>query len=223
MKAVSSSSSRDRRRFDEKPVIRPGQKSGVQDLCIDFATSQTSDVGGGLVKKLPAFALTGLGLALAGTAFAAGPRTHVMNVSLPDGSVARVEYVGDVAPKVTIAPVQLPDGQLAGGFVPSFAGFDRVIEQMNRETEAMIRQAQQISAQPGRPMMDIAGFGTLPAGANSVSVVSFSNGGSACTRTTEVVSQGAGKPPKVTTSVSGNCGSAVQPGTGPATGAIDRT
>ena len=45
--------------------------------------------------------------AIAGTAIAANSETHVMNVSLPDGSVAHVQYVGDVAPKVTVEPGRL--------------------------------------------------------------------------------------------------------------------
>ena len=44
---------------------------------------------------------------------------------------------------------------------------------------------------------------TCPAGETSTTVVSVSNGGATCTRTTESVSQGPGKPPKVTSSVSG--------------------
>jgi hypothetical protein len=76
--------------------------------------------------------------------------------------------------------------------------------------------------------MNVASYGNLPAGANSVSVVTVSNGGASCTRTTEVVSQGAGKPPKVTTKVSGNCGGAApQPAPHappqPAPAALDRT
>src|SRR5438445_57873 len=59
--------------------------------------------------------------------------------------------------------------------------------------------------------LTIGSYGNLPAGADSVSVVTVSNGRSSCTRSTEVVSQGAGKPPKVTTNVSGNCGPAAQP------------
>ena len=55
--------------------------------------------------KLPALALAGMAAAaIAGTAIAADPATHVMNVQLPDGSVAHVQYVGDVAPKVTVEP-----------------------------------------------------------------------------------------------------------------------
>ena len=51
------------------------------------------------MRTLPALAFVSVAAAaLAGTAIAASPKTHVMNVPLPDGSVARVEYVGDVAP-----------------------------------------------------------------------------------------------------------------------------
>ena len=49
--------------------------------------------------------------------------------------------------------------------------------------------------------MDIASYGSLPEGSSSVSVTSVSNGASTCTRTTEVVSQGNGKPPASTATI----------------------
>jgi hypothetical protein len=165
--------------------------------------------------KLPAILVAGTAAAIAGTALAAAGNSHVMNVSLPDGSVAHVEYVGNVPPKVTVAPAPLAHDAWMSG-VPSFAGFDRMFEQMDRqmrEIEQMARQPMGTSGVvPGMaPGMNVASYGNLPAGADSVSVVSVSNGASTCTRTTEVVSQGAGKPPKVTTNVSGNCGAQSQP------------
>jgi len=162
------------------------------------------------VRKLPAFALAGVAAALAGTAFAATPKTHVMNVPLPDGSVARVEYVGEVAPKVTVAPRPLADvGSPWAMRLPSFAGFDRMMAEMQRRSEEMMRQAQQMAHQPvdpGGAAPYIASYRNLPAGETSTTVVSVSNGGATCTRTTETVSQGAGKAPKVTSSVTGDCG-----------------
>jgi hypothetical protein len=162
------------------------------------------------VRKLPVFAFAGVAAAaLAGTAFAAGPKTHVMNVPLPDGSIARVEYVGDVAPKVTVAPRPLADAAMPWAMpFPSFAGFDRMIAEMQRQSQEMMRQAQQMARRPAGAAPYIASYGDLPAGGTSTTVVSVSNGGATCTRTTEVVSQGAGKPPKVTSSVSGQCASA---------------
>ena len=176
------------------------------------------------MRKLPAVALAGAAVcALAGTAIAASPKapatsTHVMNVPLPDGSVARVEYVGNVAPKVTVEPRPFAEAASPWGMAfPSFAGFDRMMAEMQRQSDQMIRQAQEMAKHPdatgARPY--IASYGNLPAGQTSTTVVSVSNGGSTCTRTTEVVSQGAGKAPKVTSSVSGQCGTPAAPSGGP--------
>ena len=163
--------------------------------------------------KLPALAFAGAAAAaLAGTAIAASPKSHVMTVPLADGSMVRVQYVGDVAPTVTLAP--RAGGDAASNWAmpfPSFAGFDRMIEQMQRQSQEMVRQAQQMARQPIGAAPYIASYGNLPAGETSTSVVSVSNGGVTCTRSTEVVSQGPGKPPKVTSSVSGQCGAAPQP------------
>jgi len=61
------------------------------------------------------------------------------------------------------------------------------------------------------PGLNVAAYGNAPAGTESVTVVSTSNGGKTCTRTTEVTSQGPGKPPKVVTNVSGDCAGVAAP------------
>lgn len=173
--------------------------------------------------KLRDIALTSIAAAaLAGTAIAAAPKTHVMNVPLPDGSVARVEYVGDVAPKVTVAPAQLPGDYWSTGMFPSFAGFDRMFEQMDRQMRQVEQMAHAPAAGTGNGL-NIASYGSLPEGASSVTVVSVSNGSGTCTRTTESVSQGAGKPPKVTTKVSGDCGPAGSAAPQSAPGPVDHS
>jgi len=182
--------------------------------------NQLEDVS---VTRLPAIVLTGVAAAaLAGTAIAASPKTHVMNVPLPDGSVARVEYVGDVAPRVTVAPRPIAAmgdwGPQAMPF-PSFAGFDRMMEQMQRQSQEMIRRAQEMSRHPGVAAPYVASYGNMPAGQTSTTVVTISNNGRTCTRSTEVVSQGPGKPPKVTSNASGQCDGAAAAPTGP----INRT
>jgi hypothetical protein len=173
------------------------------------------------VRKLPAFAFAGVAaIMIAGAAVAAAPRTHKMDVPLPDGSVAHVEYVGDIAPRVTVEPRTYASG--AGPWAmsfPSFAGFDRMIQEMNRRTEEMMRQANEMTHRPVGAAPYIASYGDLPAGGTSTTIVSVSNGGGTCTRTTEVVSQGAGKAPKVTSNVSGQCGAAAAP----TPGSVNRT
>ena len=163
------------------------------------------------MRKLPLIA-GAAAIALAGAAYAAKPQSHVMDVPLADGSVVHVEYVGDVPPKVTLAPRSTAaDAWMPA--LPAFGSIDRMIGEMNRQADAMVRQAQEMSRQAatGAPGLNVAAYGNAPAGVTSTSVVSVSNGAGTCTRTTETVSQGPGKPPKVTSSVSGNCGPSAAP------------
>jgi hypothetical protein len=189
-------------------------RSGWRD-SFRASNNQPEDV---FVRKLPAFAFGGVAAAvLAGAAVAATPKTHSMDVTLPDGSVAHIEYAGDVAPKVTIVPRSTVAADAPWGMAfPSFAGFDRMFEQMQRQSQEMIRRAQEMQRRPGVAAPYIASFGDMPAGeSSSTTVVSVSNGGATCTRTTQMVSQGAGKPPKVTSNVSGQCGDSRQTPSGP--------
>jgi hypothetical protein len=155
------------------------------------------------MRKAYGLVLAGLGAAIAGAAVAASRDFHIMNVPLPDGSTARVEYVGNVAPKVTVVPAP----------IGAFGMFDRGMSDMQRQIDAMMRQVNAMAKAPvaGVPGFNVAAYGNAPAGSQSVTVVSTSNGAKTCTRTTEVTSQGAGKPPKVVTNVSGDCGSVPAP------------
>jgi len=155
------------------------------------------------MRKAFGLVLAGLGAAaIAGAAVAASRDSHVMNVPLPDGSTARVEYVGEVAPKVTVVPVP----------AAPFGMFDHSMFDMQRQIDTMMRQIDVMARSPmavtGTQGMNVAAYGNAPAGSQSVTVVSTSNGSKTCTRTTEVTSQGAGKPPKVVTNVSGDCDTA---------------
>ncbi|MGN6147885.1 MAG: hypothetical protein ACTHPD_05040, partial [Rhizomicrobium sp.] len=73
-------------------------------------------------------------LALAGTAaWAASSDVHHMTVRLADGSVANIEYTGDVAPKVSIregAPMSLADFAPLPRAAP-FADFQQIDAMMN--------------------------------------------------------------------------------------------
>ena len=79
----------------------------------------------------------------------------------------------------------------------------------------MMRQIDSMARVPvaGVPGMNVAAYGNMPAGTQSVTVVSTSSGARTCTRTTEVRAEGAGKPPKVSTNITGDCarGAAPQP------------
>jgi hypothetical protein len=155
-----------------------------------------------LMRKAFGLVVAGVGAAaIAGAAVAASRDTHILNVPAPDGSTVRVEYVGDVAPKVTVVP---------GPVVAPFGLFDRSAFDIQRQIDAMMRQVDTMAKMPiaGTPGLNVAAYGNAPAGSESVTVVSTSNGAKTCTRTTEVTAQGVGKPPKVATNVSGDCGTA---------------
>ena len=155
--------------------------------------------------KARAIVLAGLGaVVLTGAAAAASRDTHILNVPLPDGSTARVEYVGNVAPKVTVMPAPM-----SPAFMP-FGLFDRSAYDIEREIDAMMRQVNDMAAHatPVTPGLNVAAYGNAPAGSSSVTIVTTSNGTQTCTRRTEVTSEGPGKAPKVLSSLSGDCGGA---------------
>src|SRR3954447_575906 len=115
------------------------------------------------MRKAFRLVLAGLGaVALAGAAAAASQDHHTMNVPLPDGSTAKVEYVGDVAPKVTVVPAPLS----------SFGLFDRSMFDIQRQIDAMMKQADAMARMPlaGAPGMNVAAYGNAPAGTQSVTV-----------------------------------------------------
>lgn len=159
------------------------------------------------MRNLSKIALASLLAAgLAGGAVAAARGAHVMTVSLPDGSVAKVEYVGDVAPKVVVEPSAGPQLGLPAGF--GIPPIDGLFASMDREMAAAMGQIDQLSRQPLGSLgtgATLAGLGSAPAGTTSYSTVSISQNGRTCSRSTEVIGQGAGKPPKVISNVSGDC------------------
>lgn len=145
-------------------------------------------------------------LAIAGTAIA-GDRAHVMNVALPDGSVAQVHYVGDVAPRIMVAPAQPLFPIALGGGAP-FAMLDRIAAQMDAQIGLMLRQASSLAtAQPtATARISQAALGALPPGTVSYSMTSYASGnGASCSQSVQVTSLGAGQPPKVVRQNAGDC------------------
>jgi hypothetical protein len=159
------------------------------------------------MPKLAMLAIAGAAAIAATGAHAAKGDKHVMDVPVPGGSTVHIEYYGDVAPTVTVAPRPFAGIGAWPLAADPFPRIDAMIERMNRATRMMreqIRQAQSRAAS-GLPPANVVSYGTAPAGANSVSIVTVSNGRGTCTRTTEVTSQGPGKPPRVVSKVSGTC------------------
>jgi hypothetical protein len=167
-------------------------------------------------------ALAGAGtVALAGSALAAERAMHVMNVNLPDGSVAHVRYFGDVAPKVELVPIS--QGVPVALIDPraAFAGFDQLFADFDRQQAAMMQHvaAMQEQAASAGGKLDPAVIGAVPAGGTvSYSFTSYSSGGDAkgggCTQSYQMTSYGNAQP-KVVSQTVGDCGKAARFGTAP--------
>lgn len=148
-------------------------------------------------------------IAVAGTATAAANDSRVIAVDLPDGSRARIEYKGDVAPNITVEPAtRLVPVRLAyPALTAPVALIDRIAADMDRQMDAMFRQARMLDAAAARgATLDRTAFGTLPAGTVSYRFVSTSTGNGVCSRSVQVTSLGADQQPKVVSSSSGDCG-----------------
>ena len=150
--------------------------------------------------------LAGGALAMAGVAVAAD-RTHVLNVAMPDGSIAHIRYVGDVAPRVVVAPAADVMPVAFIGEASPFAMFDRVAAQMDAQMDAMLHQVSALSAAPltGGGVSEAA-LKSAPAGTVSYSFTSFSSGnGASCSQSVQVTSLGTNQAPKVERQSAGDC------------------
>lgn len=156
------------------------------------------------MRKSRKFILAGTAAVLALGTGAAAAETHRMNVSLPDGSIAQVEYEGEVAPRVIVVPAA---ARLGASYDP-FAAFDRIAAQMEAQRQAMLLRmaalqqaaAEAASANPGQMTV----VGDLPAGVH-YTMVSSTTDASGCTQTVRYSSDGSGEQPKVTRASTGAC------------------
>lgn len=152
--------------------------------------------------------LAGLGtFALAGSAVAAERAMHVMNVNLPDGSVAQVRYAGDTPPKIALVPVEraIPVALIESPFV----GFDQIFADMDRQAAAMMQQAAALQAlAPTGGKIDQAALKAMPAG-SSYSFTSYSSSNGGCTQSYQMTAYGNAEP-KVVSQSSGDCSKAGQ-------------
>lgn len=144
-------------------------------------------------------------LTLGGVAFAAADNHHVLNVALPDGSVAQIHYAGNVAPRVRIAPVA--DIMPVAVFADPFAMMDRISYAMDRQMDAMLRQASLMAhAAPANGPLSEAALKSLPPGTVSYSFTSYSNGnGATCSQSVQVTALDSNQPPKVERQSQGDC------------------
>jgi len=144
------------------------------------------------------------------TAAASAQAVHEFTVQLPGGGIEHVRYTGDAKPVVVVLPASPFAAAFAQPFWPSFARFDQMQAQMDREMNAMLTEARamQQAAQSGTLN---ASFGNLPRGAVEYTQISTWNGHGMCTRTVRMTEPEAGGQLQTVSSTSGDCGSNAAP------------
>lgn len=175
------------------------------------------------MKRIPKFFLAGAAVAvLAGTA-ALADNLHHMTVTAPDGGRVQVDYVGDTAPTVRFLTPQMIRGQTPvwspfAEMERISAAMDAISAQMDRQMAISLYQARQMTAQPA-PGLNSAEIQSLPAGTQSWSVTTISNGKNVCTHSVRVVSRGNDAKSQVISNSSGDC-NALPLNAAPATKAV---
>jgi hypothetical protein len=145
--------------------------------------------------------------ALASAALAAGAteKFHNLMVALPDGSVQHIRYTGNVEPQIVILPASAQSApvSLFDDFDAPFVELDRMVAEMNRRSDALLRQAAMLAN--GKAGVNSAVITNMPAGSVSYSFVSTSSGNGFCSQSLQVTSYGANQKPKVVSQSSGDC------------------
>lgn len=149
-------------------------------------------------------------IAIMGTALAASNDNRVMTVNLPDGSLARIAYKGDVAPTVRIEqPLHFGPVRFLDPFDDApFTATEQLFADMNRRAATMLSEVNALEHMPLQQAgaRDWAGFGKLPGETISYRFVSSGDGSHVCSRAWRLTSQGPNLQPKLVSSSSGDCG-----------------
>src|SRR5690242_8690057 len=163
---------------------------------------------GNFMRLMSKVLLGGLATAaLAGSAVAAEHAVHVMNVAMPDGSVAKVRYVGDTPPQIRVVPVRVAPMMPVAMIDPGFAAMDRMMVAMDAQADAMMRQAAMLQQMPAGAPLQHADMRTVPGGTVSYSYVSTTSSGG-CTQTVRATSNGSSDQPQVIRTSAGTCDNA---------------
>ena len=140
-----------------------------------------------------------------GTALALAQPLQPMMVWLPDGSLAQIQYAGNVPPWVAFAPEPLAAGYY--GPASTFAMLDRISAEMDREMDALmgdVGMAPPPLVSPG--YMFNFDMRNLPPGAAQYSFVSTMAGdGNYCMHSMEITRAASGARPHLVTHTSGDC------------------
>lgn len=148
----------------------------------------------------------------ASTAVAAdkAPSVHEMTIRLPGGAIERIQYTGDVAPRVVVRSdpfeVSWPNAAIFWS-TPSLAELDRFSAAMDRQLDVLFRQAQALALAPlpNSGSVTETALRNVPPGTSSYTFTSTFTGRGVCTQSVRIIAPANGAKPQVVSNKSGDC------------------
>ena len=152
-------------------------------------------------------------LTLAGSPSLAADKStspHEITIRLPGGAIERIQYTGDVTPRVVVQSDPF-HGTWPSAAVfwstPSFAAVDRFSAEMNREMDVLFREAQAlaVATMPNSGSVTETALRNLPPGTSSYTFTSTFTGRGFCTQSVQITAPANGAKPQVVSRKSGDC------------------
>src|SRR5690606_9559420 len=157
-------------RREAPPFLHAGQVTRGSASANRFSSASLTARRKTMRRQRVAILASAAAIVAASAAPALASERNRLNVALPVASLAQVDYVGDVAPTVTLVPVETR----APVVFDPFARMDRIAAIMEARHRAMMRQVAALQDLAARaeaaPGLTVAG--ALPAGARYTMVSS---------------------------------------------------
>ena len=173
-----------------------------------------------LVGKVLLAGAAAAALAAATAAYAGSrPAVHHLALTVPGYGVERIDYTGNVAPRVVMVPsLSLSAAAWPAGVAwqqSPFAMMHSIAAQMDAMSRAMDRQMaasfagmQSLQNFALQAQSNPAILASMPSGGEDYSVISTVSANGICARSVTITSNGAGAKPQVVSRTSGDCGAA---------------
>ena len=139
-----------------------------------------------------------------------GTPRYEITIPLPGGGTEHIQYTGNVAPQVRFNSLPFavvwPD-RTAFWVDPSFAAFDRMSAEMDRQIDALFQQTRSLTfaPMPDSQGLSEAALKSLPPGSSSYSWISTFTGDHVCTQMLQITAPVNGGKPEVVSNQSGDC------------------
>jgi hypothetical protein len=157
-------------------------------------------MGRTIMSRLPRALFAGIAAIASATAAGAAEQWNTTSIALPDGSVAEIEYLGDVPPRVTIAAPVIEYAEPGEALEYEYEDADAALPVATRARRMVEPRP---APSPEAPQFVIAG--DAPSGSTyEYTLITTGADGKVCTQRTEWRSRGPGNEPETRRSDTGD-------------------